>query len=734
MSTKNYNFLFFILLFLFMYSHQYSITYINELKANYIVPIINNFDDCLYIVTGETTDIPNNFNPGDAKFKRFIIKISINSGILLSNYTYMSVYPFLNSEITFAGDNLQYLLTTTLNSIEFDDGKKRKEISFSSFGYKRTLKQVGSYYYYAYNTPDYLNSIIILKMQLSLNSGNESYTIIKTSNYIPVHFHSSVISCDFTKDNNYILCAYFGDNRYVRISIFNNDLDFIKMQDFEEVIDLQYDYFIRIIYFKENSHFIVINSQSQSITRFRYINYVNNNLISLIYSIVANGDYYIDVEDTQFDPGENNNDAIAMNSDKVIKIYTGDSQIIITIFQFYEHGTLLFIKTYKMSNFYDSGFTQPRLSVFRNTFLICLSANVLSQQTTGYFFINYPQSVDTHLTKDNNIIKISELISMENNLFLLKLKLKLLKIPKDFIFINLLELKEVNETKELDFNDALKLKQYRIDEGPYILKYQGIAIGDDSGYSSSKVYPSYKDKPEASNVYIEGREGNVTIELNECLDGYYHLDYDSNICTNEKPKGYYVDEENKYFRACQSPCVECFGPKINDSHMNCLTCEEGLYITEDTKSCFRGKENYFIDTDKKVLRRCHPRCSKCFIDSINDHNMCCLECIKDKTKNYFFKEDTHNCILSSEFPKREFIVLTAVSSYSYVIFIIILAISTLISLYIFYFSCKGLENRILNETRIEMKYYEYKLNKSQSKKEEKEEKEQSILEKSKIIN
>ena len=732
MSTKNYYFLFFFLLFLFIYSHQYSITYINEIKANYIVPIINNTDDCLYIVTGETTDNPNNFNPGDAKFKRFIIKININSGILLSNCTYMSVYPFLNSEITFAGDNLQYLLTTTLNSIEFDDGKKRKEIAFPVFGDKRTIKKVGSYYYYVYSTRDNLNSIIIQKMQLSLNSGSESFNIIKTSNNIPVHYQSSVMSCDFTKDNNYILCAYFGDNRYVRVSIFNNDLNFIKMQDFEEVKDLQYDYFIKIIYFKENSQFIVINSQSQTITRFRYFNYINNNLISVIYSIVANGDYYIDVEGTQLDPGQNNNDAIAMNSDKVIKIYTGDSQIIITIFQFYEHGTILFVKTYKMSNFYGSGFTQPRLAMFGNTFLICLSAKVSSQQTTGYFFINYPQPVNTHLIKDTNIIKISDLIFMENNLFLLKLKLKLLKIPKDFIFINLLELNEVNETKELDFNDTLKLKQYRIDEkGPYILKYQGIAVGDESGYSSSKVYPSYKDEPESSNIYIEGREGTVTIELNECLDGYYHLDNDSNICTNEKPKGYYVDEKNKYFRACQSPCDECSGPIINDTYMNCITCKEGLYITEDTHSCFEEKENYFLDSGNRILRRCHPRCSKCIIDSVNDNYMKCLGCINDKTKNYFFREDTHNCVLSSEFPKRELIVLTAQSSYSYIIFIIILVVSTFISLYIFYFSCKGLEDRVLNETRIEMKYYEYQLTKSQSQKEEKE---QSILEKSKIIN
>ena len=739
MTTKNYLLFFFFLFFLFLDSHQYSITYIDEIKSNYIIPIINENDGCLYIVTGETIDDDNNFKPGDAIYKRIITKFNANSGVLKNTYSYMSVYPFMNSEITFAGDNSKYILTTTLYSLELDDGKKRKEMPYEVSGYKRTIRRIWPYYYYMHSTRDSPNIMVIQKMKLSFNSGTHedlpSYNIIQTSEHIPIFNRLSDISCDFTKDNNYISCAYFGDNKYVKISVYNsNDLECIKMEEFEEVKDLQYDYFIKIIYFKDNSHFIVINSQNDYTTRFRYFNYINNNFISEIYTMIANGNHYIDVEKTQNDPGQNNNDIISLNSDRVIKVYTGEKNIIITIFQFYEHGTILFIKTYNMDNFYDSSFTHPRLAILKNTFLICLSAKALSQQTTGYFFINYPNSVDVSLTRKKYSIKINELISMENNLFLLKLKLKLTKIPKDFIFVNALDLKEVNETTELEFNDELKLQQYKIKDGPYTLKYQGIAVGDDSGYSSSVIYPTYKDKPEASNIYIEGREGTITITLAECLDGYYHLENDPDICTNVKPKGYYKDEEKNYLRICQSPCDDCDGPIINDTFMNCLSCKENFYITEDTKSCYdKEKENFYLDR-YNILRRCHPRCAKCFLSSKNDTRMNCLKCIEDENNKYFYRDDTHNCILSSEFKKREFIVLTAVSNYSFIIFMIILFVSTIITLYVFSYSCRGIEQRIINEAKIEMKYLNYQYTKTKTLKEEKEEKEREKLEKMEEAN
>ena len=109
--------------------------------------------------------------------------------------------------------------------------------------------------------------------------------------------------------------------------------------------------------------------------------------------------------------------------------------------------------------------------------------------------------------------------------------------------------------------------------------------------------------------------------------------------------------------------------------------------------------------------------------------MNCLKCIDDENNKYFYREDTHNCILSSEFKKRELIVLTAVSNYSFIVFMTILLVSTIITLYVFSYACRGIEQRMLNETKIEMKYIDYKLTKIKTLKEEKKEKEREKLEK-----
>ena len=58
----------------------------------------------------------------------------------------------------------------------------------------------------------------------------------------------------------------------------------------------------------------------------------------------------------------------------------------------------------------------------------------------------------------------------------------------------------------MELNDELILRQFRIKKGPYKLEYEGIAIGNDLQYSSSKVYPSYRDIPATSEIIIEGKK------------------------------------------------------------------------------------------------------------------------------------------------------------------------------------------------------------------------------------
>ena len=80
---------------------------------------------------------------------------------------------------------------------------------------------------------------------------------------------------------------------------------------------------------------------------------------------------------------------------------------------------------------------QARINMLKNSFLISAGAGNGVVYRPSFFLVNYPNSKDIQLTEKNNIIIIKDIISLENRLFNLELKFKVLNIPKDFIFIKL---------------------------------------------------------------------------------------------------------------------------------------------------------------------------------------------------------------------------------------------------------------------------------------------------------
>ena len=657
----------------------------NEMKSNHILAVNNEEEGYLYIITGEEGE---NLN----LFKRYILKYDVNSGEF-HKYFFNSIYPFKNPESTIAGYFSEFLLTTTEKAIAIYNGTYIEEELFNIFSSRRTLKNIGTEYYYAYTNNDNKNSLIITKMELVIQTrynNAQFYKIIKTSEPLSIISYQEMISCDFTNDNQYILCVYISQDKSFTISVHNKYLELIQVEKKEVCQNFDTSYFIKIIYFKDNSKFITMNSENDYITRLRYFRYKDKNFINQLYSILDNNEQYLDIDETQQTGYNYNMDIIAVDSNKIVKVFASSDQIIITIFQFYEHETLLFIKIYNMKGYDYIGYNyllNPRISIFRESMVVCLSAYYNGDHRAGYFFINYPNSSDIILTSNNQIIKIKDLISMENNLFSLEMKFKVLKVPKDFIFINLNE-KEIKEDDILELNDELKLRQYRIKEGPYKLEYEGIAIGNDLQYSSSKVYPSYRDIPAASEIIIEGKESNIIINLDDCLEGYYHLDSDNNICTNIKPEGYYIDEEGKTYKDCEDPCRECSGPKINETNMNCISCIKGYNITNDTKSCYSHlPEKYYLDND--TFKPCHERCKTCFNGSNDNTHMNCLSCI---SKDYFYRKDTFNCITKNEVVPTE--VITIKPYYSlYILFVLILVTSIIIAIIFLCYHCCPEQNQ-----------------------------------------
>ena len=622
--------------------NKFSLTLVdaNIYNAEYIRPTISE-DGYLYIVTGEN-------DPNDNDPNRYIIKYDINSASYIETITFKSDINYMRGEPYIIGANSQYLFITSFSDdpynigtyeiINLRDKTKRRAVQDDTIhGYRRVVKKDGSDIYLA-NILNW-NSIHITKMSIiSETNGLPNFGNIKENSDIGIT-SQAMISCDFTKYKGNIICAYFSENLKASITSYDSNLNVKYSKEFEETDNFDDDHFIKIVYLKDDSDFIMMNAQSDPIIRMRYFRYTNDYITHKLKDFIKNDNNYLDIENTQYKGFNGKNDIIAVDSNKIIKIFgnTEWNNIIITVIQIDDYIPSMSIKIYYLINDnFHNDFFQARIEMMKNSILVCTSTVPGSwQRKPGYFFINFPNSTDTTL-RSNKII-INNLIKIENKLFDLEPKFKVLSIPSNFIFVNKLN-SIINERNNiLDKNDELILRQYPINVDEKILKYQAIATGHDFGYSHLKIYPPDTVLKNEELVF-DGRIGQIKINIQYCLSGYHYLEYDRNLCTNFQPKNYYLDTASNTYRACSSSCDECNIPK-NDTFMNCINCKLNYYMTEDTKSCYnRNKDNYYLDSNN-ILRRCHQNCLRCSSSPKNDTFMKCITC----QPNYYMTEDTESC-------------------------------------------------------------------------------------------
>ena len=732
--------------------------------GTYISPTISE-DGYLYIVTGHDEDFDND------QSERYYVIYDIKTSSLIEKRLYYTSQGFSNGEAYAFIDKYQYFFISTYSKatgVSTYEAKKIREnkkewIDNSIYGYRRSFKKADSVFYFMHPDRDlYLN---VKKMTITYYIDNIPYfETIKTNKDIKLK-SNEMISCDLTKDYNYILCAYFSEEQKASVSVFERDLTLKLTESFGKNDNYDENNFIKILYFKYNSVFVMMNSQSDKIARLSYFYYENNKINDKLAKILQNSNNYLDIENTQYKGNYGDNDIIALDTDKIIKIFGNNlsNNIIITIIQFYENDSSMSIKIYNMinNNNFDR-FYQSRISLLKNSIVFCASAFKYGQLRTGYSIINYPNSKDKYLTSDRIII--SNLISLENKLFSIEPKFKILNIPNDLILISKLTSKKIVLNAEYDYNDELILEKYRINEGPYNLEYQSIARGTDLGYSHLKVYPP--DKVLNNNeLLFEGRYGKITIDFQKCLDGYYNLESDINLCSNVKPSGHYLDEKEKIYKKCPEFCKECEAPEGNND--NCLSCKDGYILTDDTKACYpREIDYYYYDINERELKRCHPNCLRCYGAQIDEIDMNCVTCPKDyyktidvdscydhipnnyyldKEKNilkrcfenclnclgpkneesmnclgcindeYFYRKDINNCSKPEDFKKRENISLNKINNDNFYIFICIL----IASLFIFIIICACYKTKEELEEK----------KKDKKKKEKKEKKDKNALKK-----
>ena len=167
----------------------------------------------------------------------------------------------------------------------------------------------------------------------------------------------------------------------------------------------------------------------------------------------------------------------------------------------------------------------------------------------------------------------------------------------------------------------------------------------------------------------------------KCKPNLY-LTENTNSCLNYPLDNYYLDHDKNILRQCHPNCKKCLSSPKNKTHMNCIICQSNLYLTFDTNSCLDYiPDHYYLD-DYNILRYCHKKCFNCF-GAWDNETMNCSNCINN---NFFYKNDTNNCILKDEFKKRNNLEFQMIDNNNFYIFIFIFVVSiiTFILICIFY--------------------------------------------------
>ena len=684
---KSIHFIFFVLFIMNSINSNEKESYFREIEslsnALFITPILDNENNNLYIVTGESSIYEKD---------NYIRKIMIfdKSGALIENSTFYAKNGFNNPIIEYIHENNnKYLLIMTTSSIElFNIGEKTiiHSISNSYAGYEPILLKIKNLEYaHIYQGTSDDNYLIIKNILLNLNNNDGYININRTYRKDPINDCDSMLSCDKTYDNNYVICAayikYEGEEQgKIELSAFEvkNEYNKLASKIIESSPTLSDSYFLKILYFKDNDKFIIVNSYSydDTISHLRYYKYKNNFFINQIFFISDDENDYVNLTNTQVSLYYDHNDIIVLNSNKVAQISANENKIILTLFTFLNDDTKLVVRTFKFKeNPEYTNFIFPRISLINNIITVSLKALKGNEDKVGFFFINYPRAINSTI-EDAKKIKVSDLALVESNLLGFEPYIKIVEMPEHFIFYNSLNETVLNGAY-LYMNDSLVFKQYK-KGNIYNLKYQVFSKGNNSQYTSIKVYPpdsSDKDNllPLNEQITIEGGIGILKININNCNNECFPAE-DNNLCTSITPDGYYRNEEKKIFEKCHKNCKTCYGNYAEEkdySFMNCSTCLDGYNMTEVNFSCYNYlPPKYFLDGN--VFRQCSENCSTCY----GNEETNCLTC--DENHTLFLQYNI--CIYNDDI--EEIKVNQKIQSQYRVLFIIIFIISIIVGIII----------------------------------------------------
>lgn len=467
-----------------------------------------------------------------------------------------------------------------------------------------TLKNLNSNYFLISKD----NEIIKIETTFNFSESENMFKLSKKQFYEKDEKIISV-SCDICKNNECYICSYFINENNYGISSYSNEFSLFYKKQYDSGTTNQDNYFNKIVYFKDNISFITIHSINKDTIRLRYFDSNKNSLINKLNIKNVKSDY-LDIKNTQINPYHDTNDIAVLGTDKIIKAFCDENKIIISIIQFYNKDeSVLTLKTFNT----DLPAKSPKLLIWENKIVLSLiyqeTGNV-NYNSSRFFIFGNPNlryktnSINKNINTNNNI-KIN-IFAIEDDLIFSNIFTfcKISNIPKDFVFTDLIDKAEITNGKMLEVqSNEIVFKQYKKNINA-ILTIQAMMVGDFKN-NTFEIFPSNSVIPNEDKIIQEGIKIDLNINIKECNNGYYEIEYEYDICTNTRPEGYYLDKENNIFKKCNQKCSECFTGSDDDSNMMCLKCINGYTYDPKTFNCIaknydKNEININVEPEKNV--------------------------------------------------------------------------------------------------------------------------------------
>jgi hypothetical protein len=565
--------------------------------ATSIVPLVDKNNN-LFIISGK--DLKNE----NYKYPIKIYNISNYNNIDVK--TFETPKRFEDSEVIFAGDDLQYFLINLKQTLFFYDGENLKEITQTPDDFEQSLK--GTFKKFN-NSYIYISSEgNLTKFDINFNdTANPVIESIDSKKQLNDSRYLSSISCDATENEEFFVCSYYIRNKTYGISVFSNKLEFLYEKNFEKNTILEpKDFFNEIIYLKNNKTFISIYSVNDTFVNLRFFDINEKDYNNLLLEKNISKREYLEINGSQLNPYYYNSDIASINKDTIIKLYADNKIYIMTKIQLYENDTILTIKHFNFPFSSELPVINPHLAIWRNCFILASAYHNNSDTSTEYstrFYIHgYPYLPKDALNNlnitDNHNIKMSK-FELKNELLFSKLFVyyKILDIPDGFVFIDSLDSNEINEGEYLTLEKSeLAFKQYKRNTKAKFI-YQGITISDLLYEKETfKIFSNFSNNLNNSNISEtkiigEGDKVTINIEINSCNNGFYEVEDKDDICTKIRPSGYYLDKANNMFKKCHPKCSECLEFSDDDLNMKCLKCILNHKYNNNTFNCRYDDDN-----------------------------------------------------------------------------------------------------------------------------------------------